>query len=142
MASAPVSAAPDFEAAVLGEDGIVHTSGQLPLIDGELAATGLVGRDVSVDVAARAARICTANALAAAQAVAGGRRIERVIKLMGFVASAPGFHDQPAVMNGASALLHEVLGAAGQHVRSAIGVAALPRNASVEVELIVKLASR
>lgn len=84
MASAPATAAPDFEAAVLGEDGIVYTSGQLPLIDGELAATGLVGRDVSVDVAAQAARICTANALAAAQTIAGGRRIERIIKLMGF----------------------------------------------------------
>lgn len=139
IAAAPATAEPTFAAAVVVDD-FVHTSGQLPLVDGELAATGLVGRDVDIETAARAARVCTAHALAAALEAAGDRRVERVVKMTGFVASAPGFHDQPAVMNAASALLHEVLGAAGAHARSAVGVATLPRNAAVEVELIVRLA--
>ncbi|MFT3797166.1 RidA family protein [Microbacterium sp.] len=138
IAAAPAGAAPSFAAAVVVDD-LVYTSGQLPLVDGALTAVGLVGRDIAVEEAAMAARACAANALAAAATAAAGRRIERVVKMTGFVASAPGFNDQPAVMNAASAYLHEVFGAAGEHVRSAIGAASLPRNAAVEVELVVRL---
>lgn len=120
---------------------LVHTSGQLPLVDGDLIAVGLVGQregDVSPERATECARQCALNALAAAAQAAGGLdNIAAVIKVTGFVASAPGFTAQPAVLNGASSLMVEVFGEAGRHARSAVGVAALPLGAPVEVEITV-----
>lgn len=118
---------------------LVWTAGQLPLVSGALPATGLVGGQVTVEVARDLARTCALNALAAVGSVADLDVVERVVKLVGFVASAPGFTDQPQVVNGASELLGEVFGAAGRHARSAVGVAALPLGAPVEVELVVRL---
>jgi enamine deaminase RidA (YjgF/YER057c/UK114 family) len=119
---------------------LVYTSGQLPFADGELHATGLVGAEVDTDTAKHCARLCALNALAAVHAEIGDLAlVKRVVKVVGFVASAPGYVDQPAVMNGASELLGEVFGAAGKHARSAVGVASLPRNTPVEVELIVEV---
>lgn len=117
----------------------VWTSGQLPLVDGVLPATGLVGAEVSPDDAAAYARIAALNALAAIDALVGLDAVASVVKLAGFVASAPGFGGQPAVVNGASELMGLVFGPAGEHARSAIGVAALPLGAPVEVEVVVDL---
>ncbi|WP_020577129.1 RidA family protein [Actinopolymorpha alba] len=117
----------------------VYTSGQLPFADGKLLATGTVGAEVGPDEAAACARQCALNALAAVKAEVGDlSAVTRVVKVVVFVASAPGFTGQPAVANGASELLGAVFGAAGQHARSAVGVAALPLGAPVEVELIVE----
>ncbi|WP_029289309.1 RidA family protein [Cellulomonas sp. HZM] len=127
----------------------VYTSGQLPFVDGALPATGKVGAQVSADDAQGLARTAALNALAAVAALVhseGGPegaealdRVVRVVKVVGFVASDPSFTGQPGVVNGASTLLHEVLGEAGVHARSAVGVAALPLDAPVEVELVVEL---
>ncbi|SER94873.1 Enamine deaminase RidA, house cleaning of reactive enamine intermediates, YjgF/YER057c/UK114 family [Propionibacterium cyclohexanicum] len=118
---------------------LVFVSGQLPL-NGEKLVTGLVGGPVSLESAARAARTACANALAAAAQVAGGvDAIKGIVRVAVFVASADGFTEQAAVANGASDLLTEVFGDAGRHVRSAVGVALLPKNACVEVELIAQL---
>ena len=118
----------------------VYVSGQVPVVDGKLAATGKVGAEVSPADAAGLARICGLNAIAAAAAAAGGLdRIRRIVKVVGFVASAPGFNGQPLVVNGASELLIEVFGEEGRHARSAVGVAELPLNAPVEVELIAEV---
>jgi enamine deaminase RidA (YjgF/YER057c/UK114 family) len=120
---------------------LVFTAGQVPLQDGALLHTGKVGDDVSPEEARDCARLCALNALAAAAAQAGGLdAIVRVVKVTGFVASAPGFKDQPAVLNGASGLLREIFGEAGLHARSAVGVAELPLGAPVEVELVVEVA--
>jgi len=120
---------------------LVFTSGQLPVVDGTLVATGIVGQDVTPEEAARAARIAALNAVAAAADAAGGiDRIVRVVKVVGFVASDPGFTAQPAVINGASDVLAEIFGEAGRHARSAVGVAVLPLNSPVEVELMVEVA--
>ncbi len=120
---------------------LVWTAGQLPLVGGKLAATGLVGEQVSVEDAARLACQCALNALAAAASVAGGLDgLGRIVKVVGFVASAPAFTAQPAVLDGASDLLGAVFGDAGRHVRSAVGVAALPLGAPVELELLARLA--
>lgn len=119
----------------------VYTSGQLPMVDGVLPLTGKVGVEVTPSQAADLARVCALNALAAVKSVAGDLdRIARVVKVVGFVASAPSFTGQPAVVNGASELLGEVLGDKGVHARSAVGVAVLPLDAPVEVELQVELA--
>jgi enamine deaminase RidA (YjgF/YER057c/UK114 family) len=118
---------------------LVYTSGQLPLVADELPVTGRVGADVSTEDATAAARTCALNALAAVDALVGLDAVRRVVKLVGFVASAPGFTDQPVVVNGASELLGAIFGEAGQHARSAVGVAALPKGAPVEVELIVEV---
>ena len=118
---------------------LVYTSGQLPVVDGELAATGKVGGEVSAVVAAGLARIAALNALAAVHDLVGLDAVVGVIKVVGFVASTPDFTGQPAVVNGASQLLGEVFGAAGEHARSAVGVAALPLDAPVEIELIVEV---
>lgn len=119
----------------------VYTSGQLPMRDGALIAEGLVGADVDVEVAKDCARQSAINALAAAQAVIGSLdRVTRVVKVVGFVASAPGFTGQPGVINGASELLLDVFGDQGRHARSAVGVAALPLNAPVEVEMVLEVA--
>ena len=118
----------------------VYVSGQLPMVNGELPATGKVGAEVDVAQAKALARVCALNALAAAAAAAGGvDQIARIVKVVGFVASAPGFNGQPQVINGASDLLVEVLGEDGRHARSAVGVAELPLNAPVEVELIAEV---
>ncbi len=118
----------------------VYTSGQLPTVDGKLPAVGKVGAEVSAQDAAGMARTCALNALAAAASAAGGlEAIRRIVKVTGFVASAPGFGSQAQVINGASELLIEVFGEDGKHSRSAIGVAELPLNAPVEVELIAEV---
>jgi enamine deaminase RidA (YjgF/YER057c/UK114 family) len=120
--------------------GFVYVSGQLPMVDGKLPAVGKVGGEVSASDAAGLARACALNAVAAAAAAAGGLDgIRRIVKVTGFVASAPGFTGQPQVVNGASELLIEVFGEDGRHARSAIGVAELPLNAPVEVELIAEV---
>ena len=123
---------------------LVFTSGQLPMVDGALPETGVVGDgadDVAPSRAADYAAVCALNALAAVAAAIGGLdRVARVVKVVGFVASAPGFGGQPAVVNGASHLLEQIFGDAGKHARSAVGVAALPLGAPVEVELVVEFA--
>ncbi len=119
---------------------LVFTSGQLPMVGGALPATGLVGAAVTPEDAKDLARTCALNALAAIDALVGLDSVTRVVKVVGFVASAPGFTGQPAVVNGASELLGEVFGEAGRHARSAVGVAALPLDAPVEVELVVEVA--
>ena len=118
---------------------LVWTSGQLPMAGGEMAHTGLVGGPVSPEQAKELARTCALNALAAVDALVGLDSVTRVVKVVGFVASAPGFTGQPGVVNGASELLGDVFGEAGRHARSAVGVAALPLDAPVEVELIVEV---
>lgn len=119
----------------------VYTSGQLPFVEGKLAAAGKVGDAVSAEQAKDLARSCALNALAAIHELVGIDSVVRVVKVVGFVASGPGFTGQPAVVNGASELLGEVFGDAGVHARSAVGVAELPMGAPVEVELIVELRS-
>ena len=120
---------------------LVHTAGQLPFVDGALPATGKVGAKVSAEDAAGYARTCVLNALAAAQSVIGSLdRVTRIVKVTGFVASAPDFTGQPTVLNGASEVLGEIFGEAGHHARSAVGVAVLPLDAPVEVELILEFA--
>ena len=118
---------------------LVYTSGQLPMQTGEMTHTGKVGAEVSPEEGKIAARTCALNALAAIDALVGIDAVVRVVKVVGFVASAPGFNGQPAVVNGASEFLGEVFGDAGAHARSAVGVAELPLDAPVEVELIVEV---
>lgn len=119
---------------------LVFTSGQLPTVGGKLEATGKLGAEVTEEQGRELARICALNALAAVKAEVGDlAAVRRVVKVVGFVASTPDFTAQPAVVNGASELLAEVLGDAGRHARSAVGVAALPLDAPVEVELIVEV---
>lgn len=119
---------------------LLFTAGQLPLEDGELMATGVLGAGLDLEVGQRCARACAVNVLAQVRAAAGElSRVRRVAKLTVFVASAPSFTDQHLVANGASELIGEVLGDAGRHARSAVGVAALPMNAPVEVEAVVEL---
>jgi enamine deaminase RidA (YjgF/YER057c/UK114 family) len=118
---------------------LVYTSGQLPMAGGAMAQTGLVGGPVTAEQGKELARTCALNALAAVNALVGLDTVVRVVKVVGFVASAPGFTGQPGVVNGASELLGEVFGEAGRHARSAVGVAALPLDAPVEVELVVEV---
>jgi enamine deaminase RidA (YjgF/YER057c/UK114 family) len=118
---------------------LVFTAGQVPFVDGKVAATGKVGREISPEEAKGHARTCALNALAAVHALVGIDAVTRVVKVVGFVASAEGFTGQPGVVNGASELLGEVFGEAGQHARSAVGVAELPLGVPVEVELIVEV---
>lgn len=118
---------------------LVFTAGQIPLIDGKLMATGKVGAEIDADFAKQIAARCVLNGLAAIKSVIGDLdRVTRVVKVVGFVASTPDFTGQPGVVNGASELLGEVFGEAGVHARSAVGVAVLPLDAPVEVELIVE----
>ncbi|ALR10414.1 LysR family transcriptional regulator [Mycobacteroides saopaulense] len=117
----------------------VYTSGQLPIVGGDLVTAGKVGADVSPEDAKALARICALNAVAAVDALVGIDNVVKVVKVVGFVASAPGFTGQPGVVNGASELLGEVFGDAGVHARSAVGVAELPINAPVEVEILVEV---
>jgi enamine deaminase RidA (YjgF/YER057c/UK114 family) len=118
---------------------LVYTSGQLPMADGALLATGKVGADVDPDEAKKLAQVCALNALAAIDSAAGLDNVIRIVKVVGFVASAPGFTGQPGVVNGASELFRAVFAEAGQHARSAVGVAELPLDAPVEVEVIAEV---
>ncbi|HEX6522738.1 MAG TPA: RidA family protein [Streptosporangiaceae bacterium] len=138
----PVPQAAYVPAVVSG--GFVYTSGQIPTVDGKLLATGKLGDTVDVAEGARLARVCALNALAAAASMAGPDGLDgiaRIVKVVGFVASAHGFNSQPQVVNGASELLLEVFGENGKHARSAVGMAELPLDAPVEVELIAQLRS-
>lgn len=120
---------------------ILYLSGQLPMENGKVAVTGLVGGDVDVAGAQRAAELCAINILAQAKAALGGDlgRVRRVLKLNGFVASVPEFTEQHLVINGASNLIADILGDAGKHARAAVGMAALPFNASVEIDAIIEI---
>jgi enamine deaminase RidA (YjgF/YER057c/UK114 family) len=119
---------------------LVFTAGQLPMVNGELVSKGLLGQDVEIEEANKAARICTLNALAAIKGVIGDLdRIKQIVRVVGYVASVPTFTQQPAVVNGASELLLEIFGENGKHARSAVGMAVLPLNASVEIELTVEI---
>jgi enamine deaminase RidA (YjgF/YER057c/UK114 family) len=118
---------------------LVFTAGQLPMVAGELPLTGKVGDAVRPQEALALARICALNGLAAVHALVGLDSVVQVVKVVGYVASSPDFSGQPAVINGASELLGEVFGDAGMHARSAVGVAALPMDAPVEVELVVEV---
>ncbi len=118
---------------------LVFTAGQIPLVDGKLVATGKVGKDLSADQAKEIARICALNAVAAVKSVIGDLdRVTKVVKVVGFVSSTPDFTAQPSVVNGASELLEQIFGDKGIHARSAVGVAVLPLDAPVEVELVVE----
>ncbi|MGW0482629.1 MULTISPECIES: RidA family protein [Nonomuraea] len=119
---------------------LVYTSGQVPMVEGKLHQTGKLGADLGVDEGREQARICALNAVAALKAEVGElSRVKRIVKAVVFVASAPDFTQQPQVANGASELLAEIFGEAGKHARSAVGVAALPLDAPVEVELIAEV---
>ncbi|NOZ62767.1 MAG: RidA family protein [Calditrichaeota bacterium] len=125
--------------AILSGD-VVYTSGQIPISGGKIQFTGKVGKEVTKEQAYEAAKLCALNALAAIKGVIGDlEKIEQVVKVVGFVASAEGFTEQPAVVNGASEFLGELLGEKGVHARSAVGVAELPLNVPVELEMIVKI---
>ncbi len=125
------------------EDGWIHVSGQLPMVAGQLVSTGKVGADVTLEDAYQAARVCAINGLALIRQALGGsdEALERVriVRVGGFVASAPGFTAQPRVINGASDLVVEILGEAGRHARAAVGVAELPLGAAVEVEFLARV---
>lgn len=124
--------------AVVVHDGVARTSGQLPRVDGVLTCVGTLGRDVTVEEGREAAAVCALNALSVLEQALGSLdRIERVLTVLGFVASDPGFHEQPTVVDGASGVLSDVFGEAGRHTRSAVGVAALPRGGAVEIEVTV-----
>ena len=119
---------------------LVFTAGQLPMVKGDLISKGHLGQDVEIEEANNAAKICTLNALAAIKGVIGDLdRIKQIIRVVGYVASVPTFTQQPAVVNGASELLLEIFGENGKHARSAVGMAVLPLNASVEIELTVEV---
>jgi enamine deaminase RidA (YjgF/YER057c/UK114 family) len=119
---------------------LVYTAGQLPMDAGKLLQAGKVGAEVTPEDAKVLARVCALNALAAVHSLVGIDSVTRVVKVVGFVASAPGFNGQPGVVNGASELFGEVFGDAGAHSRSAVGASELPLDAPVEVELIVEVA--
>lgn len=120
---------------------ILHISGQLPIADGKIAVTGHLGKDVDVATGQKAAELCAVNLLAQAKAALGDlSRIKRIIKINGFVASVPTFVEQHLVINGASNLLVNALGEPGKHARAAVGMAALPLNAAVEIDAIMEIA--
>ncbi len=126
--------------AVVVHGGVARTSGQLPRVAGQLTCTGTLGATVTTAQGAEAAEVCALNALAVLEQALGTLdRIERVLTVTGFVASTPDFHEQPAVIDGASRVLSLIFGEAGRHSRSAIGVAALPRGGAVEIEVTVAL---
>jgi enamine deaminase RidA (YjgF/YER057c/UK114 family) len=137
----PSAAQPSFNyVPVVVERGIAYVSGQLPKIDGEVRMHGRLGETISLEQGKEAARICGIQALAClAETLGSIDRVARIVRVSGFVSSAPGFFQQPAVIDAVSDLMVEVFGEAGRHARSAIGVVALPRNAPVEVELIASV---
>ena len=127
--------------AVITHNGVAYVSGQLPRIDGKITCLGRLGESVSLEQGVEAAGVCALNALAVVEAAIGSLdRIEQFLKVTGFVASSPDFAQQPKVIDGASRIFHDVFGGAGRHARSAIGVAALPHGAAVEIELSVAIA--
>jgi len=136
----PVAA---YAPAVLTDDGYVYTAGQIPLAGGEVIFKGKVGKDLDEEQGYAAAQLCALNCLGAIKAAAGSLdRVERVVKVTGFVASAPGFNMQPKVINGASELLARLFGAKGEHARSAVGVSELPLDAACEIEMVVKIGQK
>jgi enamine deaminase RidA (YjgF/YER057c/UK114 family) len=141
IALPPVSAPAGAYIPAKRSGDLVFTAGQIPMVDGRIAATGKVGAEVDAARAAELARMCALSALAAVDALVGIDSISGIVKLVGFVASAPGFGGQPEVVNGASDVLGEIFGEAGAHARSAVGVAELPRGVPVEVELVVQVGS-
>jgi len=141
LALPPVATPAGVYVPAMVSGNLVFTAGQIPMVGGVLPTVGKVGAEVSPEEAYELARICALNGLAAAESVIGSLdRVTRVVKVVGFVASAPDFTGQPGVVNGASELLGEVFGEAGIHARSAVGAAALPLGAPVEVELILEFA--
>ena len=137
----PVAAKPVAAyVAAIRTGNLVFTAGQLPLVDGAIPSTGKVGTKVSVEEAKRLAQVCALNALAAVETVADVNKILKLVRVVGYVNGEPGFISQPAVVNGASELYLHIWGEAGKHARSAIGVAELPLDAPVEVELTVEIA--
>lgn len=135
----PDAASPSFNyVPVILHRGIAYVSGQMPKVDGEVRVFGKVGAEVDLPTAQDEARICILQGLACLrQALGSLDRVEQVLKINGFVASAPGFNAQPKVLDAASDLLAEIFGEAGRHARAAIGAAELPRNAAVEIEMTV-----
>ena len=135
----PAAAAPSFQyVPVAVHNGVAYVSGQMPKVDGEVRIFGKVGAEVTLEQAQDAARICILQGLAClVDAIGGSDRIERILKINGYIASAPGFNEQPKVLDAASYLLVEALGDVGRHARAAVGVAELPRNAPVEIEMTV-----
>ncbi len=135
----PEAAKPSFlYVPVVVHGNVAYVSGQLPKVGGDVRTSGKVGAEVSTDDAQEAARICVLQALAVLREALGSLdRVERVLKMNGYVASAPGFNQQPAVIDAASELLVQVFGEAGRHARAAVGVAELPRNSPVEIEFTV-----
>ena len=134
----PEPATPSFDYVPVARVGhVLYVAGQLPKQNGEVRITGRCGHDVDLERAQEAARVCTLQGIACAAAEAGGvDRIDRAVRVTGFVASTPDFYDQPKVLDAASELLRAVFGERGRHARSAIGVASLPREAPVEIEFI------
>ena len=119
---------------------LVFTAGQLPMVNGEIILKGLLGQDVEIEPAYNAAKICTLNALSAIKGVIGDLdKIKQVVRVVGYVASVPTFTQQSAIVNGASEFLLEIFGDKGKHARSAVGMAVLPLNAAVEIELTVEV---
>ncbi|MGH3918770.1 MAG: RidA family protein [Pseudonocardiaceae bacterium] len=139
LALPPVAAPAGVYLPAVRSGALVFTAGQIPLVDGAMVATGKLGAEIDAERGQQLARTCVLNALAAVDGLVGLDAVVRVVKVVGFVASAPGFTAQPAVLNGASELLGEVFGTAGAHARSAVGVAELPLGAPVEVELVVEV---
>ena len=138
--SIPVAAKPVAAYVPATQTGnLIFTAGQLPLVDGKMVATGKVGAEVSVDDAKKLAEVCALNCLAAVETLVPIERIHRIVRVVGYVNGASGFTSQPAVINGASELFVNLWGEAGKHARSAIGVAELPLDAPVEVELTVEI---
>lgn len=135
----PEAASPSFDyVPVTVHRGVAYVSGQLPKVDGEVRVFGKVGADVDLETARGEAEICILQGLACLRAAIGSLdRVERILKVGGYVASAPGFNDQPKVIDAASNLLGRIFGEAGRHARAAVGVAELPRNCAVEIEMII-----
>lgn len=135
----PEAAAPSFQyVPVTLHNGVAYVSGQMPKVNGEIRTFGKVGAEVSIEDAQESARICILQGLAClVDAIGSSDRIQQVLKINGYIASAPGFNQQPKVLDAASYLLVEALGDAGRHARAAVGVVELPRNAPVEIEMTV-----
>ena len=118
---------------------LIFTAGQLPLVNGQMVATGKVGQEVDVEQAKKLAEVCALNCLAAVETIVPIERIFRIVRVVGYVNGTAGFTNQPAVINGASELFLNLWGDSGKHARSAVGVAELPLNAPVEIELTVEI---